>query len=138
VASCIYSSFLRDLATGAVDADTDSFKALLVTSGYTENKSGHSRRSSITSEVSGTGYTGGGVACTLTVSALDTTNHRYTITIGGVSWASSTITARKLIVYKTTGTAANDNLVACIDFGANVVSTANTLSVGSSTITVQN
>jgi hypothetical protein len=138
VASCIYSSFLRDLAIGAVDADTDSFKAMLVTSGYTENKSGHSRRSSITNEVSGTGYTAGGTTCAVTVSALDTTNHRFTVTLGAVSWASSTITARKLIIYKTTGTAANDNLVACIDFGADASSTANTLSVATSTITIQN
>ena len=140
MASVIYSSFLRDLATGAVDADTDSFKALLTTSSYNENKSGHSKRSSITNEVtSSTGYTAVGVACAVTVSALDTTNHRFTITLGAVSWASSTITARKLIVYKSRGGASSaDELVACIDFGADVVSTANTLSVAASTITIQN
>jgi hypothetical protein len=139
VASVIYSSFLRDLATGAVDADTDSFKALLTTSSYTESKSGHSKRSSVTNEVSGTGYTAGGVACTVTVSALDATNHRFTITLGAVSWASSTITARKLVVYKARGGASSaDELVACVDFGADVTSTANTLSVAASTITIQN
>lgn len=138
MASVIYSSFLRDLATGAVDADTDSFKALLTTS-YTENKSGHSKRSSVTNEVSGTGYTAGGVACTVTVSGVDTTNHRFTITLGAVSWANSTITARKLVVYKSRGGASSaDELVACIDFGADVTSTANTLSVAASTITIQN
>jgi len=139
VASVIYSSFLRDLATGAVDADTDTFKALLTTSSYTEYKSGHSKRSSVTNEVSGTGYTAGGVACTVTVSAVDTTNHRFTITLGAVSWASSTITARKLVVYKARGGASSaDELVACIDFEVDVVSTSNTLSVAASTITVQN
>ena len=139
MASVIYSSFLRDLATGAVDADTDSFKALLTTSSYTESKSGHSKRSSITNEVSGTGYTAGGVACTVTVSAVDTVNHRLTITLGAVNWASSTITARKLVVYKSRGGASSaDELVACVDFGADVTSTANTLSVAASTITIQN
>jgi hypothetical protein len=79
------------------------------------------------------------VACTVTVSALDTTNHRFTITLGAVSWASSTITARKLVVYKARGGASSaDELVACVDFGADVTSTANTLSVAASTITIQN
>lgn len=139
MASVVFTSFLRDLATGAVDADSDSFKALLTSGSYTENKSGHSKRSSVTNEVSGTGYTAGGVACTVTVSALDTTNHRFTITLGAVSWASSTITARKLVVYKARGGASSaDELVACVDFGADVTSTANTLSVAASTITIQN
>lgn len=139
MASVVFTSFLRDLATGAVDADSDSFKALLTTNSYTESKSGHSKRSSVTNEVSGTGYTAGGAACTVTVSALDTTNHRFTITLGAVSWASSTITARKLVVYKARGGASSaDELVACVDFGADVTSTANTLSVAASTITIQN
>lgn len=139
MASVIYSSFLRDLVTGAVDADTDTFKAMLTTSTYTESKSGHSKRSSVTNEVTGTGYTAGGAACTVTVSAVDTVNNRFTITLGAVSWASSTITARKLVVYKSRGGASTaDELVACVDFGADVTSAANTLTVAASTITIQN
>ena len=139
MASVIYSSFLRDLVTGAVDADTDTFKAMLTTSTYTESKSGHSKRSSVTNEVTGTGYTAGGAACAVTVSAVDTVNNRFTITLGSVSWASSTITARKLVVYKSRGGASTaDELVACVDFGADVTSTANTLTVAASTITIQN
>ena len=137
MASLIYDSFLDDEARCNIDGDADTFKALLVTSSYTPNKGTHTRRSDITNEVTGTGYTAGGVTCACTV-AKDTTNHRVTLTFAALSWASSTITARGAVIYKSTGTAANDPLVAYVDFGSDVVSSAGTFSVTSSVITKQN
>ncbi|NBW63990.1 MAG: hypothetical protein EBR33_12965, partial [Synechococcaceae bacterium WB4_1_0192] len=50
------------------------------------------------------------------------------------SWPSSTITARKMVVYRARGGASSaDELVACIDNGVNVSSSGNTLSVAAST-----
>ena len=37
MASLIYNSFLDDVFSGDIDCDTDTFKVLLTTSGYTEN-----------------------------------------------------------------------------------------------------
>jgi hypothetical protein len=131
MASVIYDSFIADVFAGTCTT-AGSYKGMLVTSSYTEDRGAHSKRSSITNEVSGTGYTAGGVALTLTAS-LNTTTHILTLTIPAATWTSSTITARKLIVYRTTGTAANDNLVACIDNGTDLVSSSSTMVWNAST-----
>jgi len=105
---------------------------MLVTSSYAEDRGAHSKRSSITNEVSGTGYTAGGASVTLSAS-LNTTTHKLTLTIGAVSWPSSSITARKLIIYRSRGGASADELVACIDNGADLVSSSSTMTWNSST-----
>jgi hypothetical protein len=138
MASLIYNSAIDDIVRGAIDADTNTFKALLVTSSYTPNKDTHDKRDDVTNEVTGTGYTAGGVttACTVTK---DTANDRVTLQFAAVSWATSTITARALVIYKSRGGASSaDELVAYNDFGSDVSSTAGTFSVAASTITLQN
>jgi len=132
MASVIYDSFLSDLFTGNANG-THSYKAMLVTSAYAEDRGAHSKRSSATPEVTGTAYTAGGNAITLTAS-LNTTTHRLTITIGSVSWPTSTITARKLIVYRARGGASTaDELVACIDNGTDLASAGTTMTWNAST-----
>ena len=138
MASLIYNSFVDDMARGAIDLDTDTFKVLLVTSSYAPDKDAHLKRSAVTNEVSGTGYTAGGVttACTVTK---DTANDRVTLSFAAVNWASSTITARAAVIYKSRGGASSaDELVCYVDFGADVSSSAATFSLGASVITLQN
>ena len=138
MASLIFNSFLEDLARGAIDADTDTFYVLLTTSSYAEDKDAHTKRSDVTNEVTGTGYSAGGIAAAVTVSK-DTTTDRVSITLGAVSWPASTITARRAVYYKRRGGAASaDELVAVNDFGANVTSTGATFSLAASTIQFQN
>jgi len=132
MASIIYDSFLADVFSGAANT-SHSYKGMLVTSGYVENRATHSKRSSITNQVTGTGYTAGGVTLTLTAS-LNTTTHILTLTIPAATWASSTITARKLIVYRARGGASSaDELVCCIDNGADLVSSSSTMTWNAST-----
>jgi hypothetical protein len=139
MASLIYNSVLRDEAIGAVDFDTDSFKVMLVTSAYVENKDTHTKRSDITNEVVGTGYTAGGVAVGATVSAVDTANDRVDITFAQVTWPASTITARKAIYYKSRGGASTaDELVSVDDFGADVVTVAGTFTLNASILRKSN
>jgi hypothetical protein len=137
MASLIYNSAVDDMARGAIDFDTDTFKVMLVTSSYTPDKDTHDKRNDVTNEVSGTGYTAGGVTSVCTVTK-DTANDRVTLSFAAVSWASSTITARGAVIYKSTGTASNDNLVAYNDFGSDVASASGTFTVGASVITLQN
>jgi hypothetical protein len=137
MASLIYNSAIDDMARNNIDFDTNTFKAMLVTSSYTPNKDTHDKRDDVTNEATGTGYTAGGVTCACTVTK-DTANDRVTLQFAAVSWATSTITARALVIYKSTGTASTDNLVAYNDFGSNVSSTGGTFSVAASTITLQN
>jgi len=134
MASTAYDSFLDDLSKGSIDMDTDTFKVMLVTSSYTEDKAAHTKRSDITSEVSGTGYTAGGATLVPTLTK-DTTNHRTTLTFPQVTWPSSTITARKAVVYKSRGGASSaDELVFVNDFGADVTTSNGTFTLNASTI----
>jgi hypothetical protein len=133
----IYNSTLYDAMTGAIDFDTNAFKVMLVTSTYVPNKDTHLNRTHVTNEITGTGYTAGGNSATVTVTK-DTANDRTDVSLGGTSWSASTITARGAVYYKSTGTAANDLLVAYIDFGSDVISTNGTFSLTASTLRLQN
>ena len=138
MASLIYNSCLYDESTGAIDFDTDTIKAMLVTSSYAPNKDTHLKRSDVTNEVTGTGYTAGGVAVTATV-AKDTSLDRVIVTLGQISLPSSTITARGCVYYKSRGGASSaDELIAYNDFGADITTTSQTFFVAPSTITKQN
>lgn len=118
--SLIYNSFYHDSLKGNVDLDVDSFKMMLVSSSYTPAKS-HAKRSDITNEVTGTGYTSGGSSCTLTLNSIDNTFNTVSVSFTPPSWASATFTARGAVVYKSRGGASSaDELVCFIDFGADV------------------
>jgi hypothetical protein len=133
--SLVYNSFMRDIATGQVDCDTDTFKMMLVTSTYTASKS-HAKRSDITNEVAaGSGYTTGGNACALTVAATDNVNNDVEISFSVTSWTSATITARAGVIYKSRNPAvpSGDELVGYVDFGSNITSTNGTFAVTVST-----
>lgn len=138
MASLIYNSCIDDMARGAIDFDTDTFKVLLVTSSYSPNKDTHDRRDDVTNEVTGTGYTAGGATCVCTVTK-DITNDKETLVFAATSWATSTITAAGAVIYKSRGGASSaDELVCYIDFGGNVSSNGGTFSLSASTITLQN
>lgn len=133
MASAIYLSSLDDMARGNWSPEDDTHKVLLTTSAYTENKTAHDRRDDVTNEVTGTGYTAGGASCSVTVTK-DTGNNRVDITLGGATWPTSTITARKAVYYKSRGGAASaDELAAVNDFGSDVTSTGATFTLNAST-----
>ncbi len=111
---------------------TGSFKFLLVSSVPSEaNLDAYDFRDDVANEVTGTGYTSGGVAATVTVGSVDTTNDRTPVTITDLTnaWTGSTITAVGGWLYKVVGSAATDQLVAFVDFGGTVTSTAGNYSV---------
>lgn len=127
--SLVYNSCIRDAVVGNVDFDTDTFKMMLVTSTYTASKS-HAKRSDITNEVTGAGYTTGGNACSVSVAATDNVNNDVEISFTVTSWTSATITARAGVIYKSRGGASSaDELVGYVDFGSDVSSTNGTFAV---------
>jgi hypothetical protein len=140
MASLIYNSCLNDMARGSIDFDTDTFKVMLVTSTYSPNKDTHTKRSDVTNEVGASGtYASGGSASVCTVTN-DTANDRITMAFASVNWTTATITARAAVIYKSRGGASSaDELVAYVDFGADITSTADTFTVTfSSALTLQN
>jgi hypothetical protein len=115
---------------------TGSFKFLLVSSVPSEaNLDAYDFRDDVANEVTGTGYTAGGVAATVTVGSVDTTNDRTPVTITDLTnaWTSSTISAVGGWLYKVVGSAATDQLVGFVDFGGTVTSTAGNFSVAFTT-----
>ena len=131
--SLVYNSCIRDAVVGLIKFDTDTFKAVLVTSSYAASKA-HSRRSpDVTNEVTGTGYTPGGNACTVSVAATDNSFNDVEISFTIANWTSATITARGAVIYKSTGTPSADPLVGYVDFLSDISSTNGTFAVTVST-----
>jgi len=123
MASINFTSVFDDMARGNINFASDTFKAMLVTASYVPNKDTHTKRSDVTNEVSGAGYTAGGAATTCTVSK-DTVNDRVELTFSDVVWANASLTGRAAVIYKSRGGAASaDELVAYVDFGQDVTST---------------
>jgi hypothetical protein len=113
-----------------IDFDTDDIKVMLCTSAYVPAQDTHQFKSSVTNEVTGTGYTAGGA--TLTTESITYTAGTNTLKLDAddVSWAGSTITARYAIIYDNTGASdAARPLIGYVDFGADVSSTAATFSI---------
>lgn len=124
MASIIYNSFMDDLSKGNVKS-TDTYYGMLVTATYAPDKDLHTKRSDVTNEIAGTGYTAGGAASAVT-EAMDLSNDRCNWSFADIVWATSTIAnARACVIYKHRGGLATaDELVAYCDFGANESSTA--------------
>jgi len=138
MASLIFNRALEQWAKGTIDFDTDTFKVMLTTSSYSENKDTHDYRDDVTNEVTGTGYTAGGNTATVTVT-LDTANDRIDISLGGTTWTTSTITARKAVYYKSRGGASSaDEIIAVNDFGSDVITSGGTFTLNASTLRIQN
>lgn len=140
MASLNYNSFADDISKGNIIGNADTFKALLVTNAYAPNKDTHTKRSDVTNEVSaGGGYTTGGntVVCTV---AKDTVNDKETWTFAPPSWPAASFTARAAVIYKSRGGASSaDELVAYVDFGADITASGGTFAVTfSSPLTFQN
>ena len=139
MASIIFDSCLDDAFGGAIIFGTDTFKAMLVTSSYTPNKTTHLKRSDVTNEVGASGtYAAGGGTATVTKTK-DTANNREDVSLGAVSFTGATITARGAVYYKSRGGASSaDEVVAYIDFGADITSTSGTWALTASTLRIQN
>jgi hypothetical protein len=124
MADVIYNSFFTDLAENSIDLGADTFKIMLVTSSYTPDVDAHNRKDDVTNEVTGTGYTAGGATLASVTVTQDNTNNLTKWDAADVSWATSTITARGAVIYKSRGGLASaDELVKYFDFGTDQVST---------------
>ncbi len=125
MANAVYNSFKRDIMNGAIDLDSDTIKVLLVTSSYSPNIDAHTKRSDLTNEVTGTGYSAGGSALASKAVTADNTNDLGKFDADDVTWTGSTITARGAVLYKSHGGASSaDELICYFDFTADKSSSA--------------
>lgn len=105
-----------------INFSTDTIKVMLCTSAYVPDQDAHIYKSSVTNEVTGTGYTAGGQALTGKTIGYTAATNVIMLDAADVTWTNSTITARFAVVYDDTGTAATSALLGYVDFGADVVS----------------
>lgn len=130
MANVIYNSFKRDIMNGSIDLDTDTIKMMLVTSAYTPNIDTHTKRSDITNEVVGAGYTSGGVVLANKIVSADNTGNKGVFTCDAISIPTATITSRGCVIYKSRGGASSaDEIIAYGDFGSDIASTGGTFNI---------
>jgi hypothetical protein len=130
MANAIFNSFKRDIANGSIDLDTDTIKLMLVAAAYVPNIDTHAKRSDVTNEVSGAGYTSGGIALANKTVTMNTTSDKGVFDADDVVISTATITARGAVLYKARGGASSaDELIAYLDFGSDITSTAGNFNI---------
>lgn len=125
VTALLYGKALLSLTNKEIDLDTDTIKVMLCTSTYAPNQDTHQYKSDVTNEVTGTGYTATGETLASKTVTYTAGTNVFAFDAADTVWASSTITARYAVIYDATpATDATRPLIAYVDFGADVSSTA--------------
>ena len=126
ISQTLTDAFLQDCLDGAQDLGTsgNTLKIALYTSSASLGAT--SSAYSATNEVSGTGYTAGGVALSSQAVAYDATNQVAYFDAADPSWSSATITARGALIYNNTKSNAS---IAILDFGSDYSSSNGTFQV---------
>lgn len=142
VTAKFYSMLFESLLNKEIDLDADTIKTMLCSSSYTPNQDTHRYKSDVTSEITGTGYTAGGVSLTNITIAYNSTTNTITIDADNAQWTTATFTARYAVIYDTSpsGDTARP-LIGYVDFGADISVSAGTFTVawdatGLGTVTV--
>lgn len=106
----------------------DTIKVTLHTVTYVPAQDTNTFQSDVTNEITGTGYTAGGV--TLAGKAVTLTTPDVILSASNAVWTTATFTARRAVVADTTpGTAATNPLVSYVDFGADQSVSAGTFTI---------
>jgi hypothetical protein len=108
--------------------EAEDNKVLMVTDSYTPNFDTHDFRDDITNEVTGTGYSSGGIA--LTTTEITLSSGLATFDAADSSWAASTIAnAMAAVYYTNVGAAGTDQLVLLSDFVSAASSSSGTFQI---------
>ena len=126
ISQTLTNAFLQDCLDGAQNLGNggNTLKIALYTSSASMGAT--SSAYSATNEVSGTGYTAGGVALSSQAVAYDSTNQVAYFDAADPSWSSATITARGALIYNNTKSNAS---IAVLDFGSDYSSSNGTFQV---------
>lgn len=115
-----YGPGLESLVAGEINFVGANAKCALTSNSYVPNQDTHRYFSSITNQVSGAGYTAGGVALTSKTAVYTAGTNTLTLDSADPTWATVSITEiRYAIFYIDTGTAATSPLISYMDFQAN-------------------
>lgn len=116
-----YGEGLAHALKGDLDCVTDTLKMSLHTSTYTPSQDNDDYHNDATNEITGTGYTAGGVTLASKAVVHDDTNNRVELDFDNPSWGpGATLSGVKYgVVYKSRGGAATaDELAGYLTFDA--------------------
>ncbi len=120
MANVIYNEYKNKIGTfDWSDDGANTVRVMLVDNTYNPDIDNHSNKSDISGEVTGTGYTAGGLPLTNRTVTRDDVNDWSEYNADDVTWTSSTITAAYGIVYLDTGDANTSTLITVVDFSGN-------------------
>lgn len=131
MANLIYNSFKRDIQNGSINLASDTIKMMLVTSGYVPNIDTDTKRSDVTNEATGAGYSTGGVVLAGKTVTQNNTNNTGVwdaddVVITGVTLTSVTAA----VLYKSRGGAANlDELICYLEFPSAITMSSGNLTI---------
>lgn len=142
VTAFYYARFFISLANKLFDivGGTDDVYVQLTTSSYTPNQDTHDFEDDVTNEVTGTGYTAGGVQ--LTSDDFTQSANVLTWDSDDPSWTGASFTSRISVYYgKLGGASSADPLVNWVDFGGDETVSSGTFTIqqnasGIATVTV--
>jgi hypothetical protein len=123
ITQAMCTSFKEDLFNKLQDLEADTIKIALYTSSATLGAA--TTAYSATNEISGTGYTAGGV--TLTSATVATSGTTAYVDFDNPEWTTATFTARGALIYN--DTTVGDNSVAVLDFGGDFTVSSGTFRV---------
>lgn len=123
ITQALCTTYKSELLNKEHDMDTDSFKIALYTSSATLDAT--TTAYTVTNEISGTGYSAGGVA--LTGGAIAVSGTTAFVDFTDPSWTTATFTARGALIYNDTH--ASDAAVLVLDFGGDFTVTSGTFTI---------
>ena len=123
ITQAMCTSFKEDLFQKEQDLDTDTIKIALYTSSATLDATTTAYTAS--GEVSGTGYTAGGV--TLTGATIGTSGTTAYVDFDDPEWTTASFTTAGALIYN--DTTAGDNAIAVLSFGGDFTVTAGTFRI---------
>lgn len=121
----LYGNVFKAAFNKEIDWDTDTIKCMLTTSLYTPDQDLHDYYDHVTNEVTGTGYSAGGVTLTNKTTTYTGATNKHVLDADDAVWATSTITARTAVVYDAqTGVSTTEPLICYQQSDADISSTA--------------
>jgi len=111
-----------------VDLLTDTIKVALVAS-YTFDDTDEFWSDVSSTEITGTGYTAGGVTLSSVTASYNSGTKVWTFDCANPTWTTATFTADGAVVYQSTGTDSTSVLLAYTDFGGSQSPVADTFTL---------
>lgn len=112
-----------------IDYVTDTIKLSLHTVTYVPNQDTDDFFNDATNEITGTGYTAGGVTLGTKTLTYDTATNETRLDAADPQWTASTFTSRIAVHYKDTAVATTSHLISYIDFGADETVSSGTFTI---------